>query len=146
MCAIVDANVRDEVFGANRPDAGVFFYKWLLKKGKLIVGGSKLWSELGGSRNFDRRLSELQKAGRTKHIPDETVDEEAAQLHKQSQCESDDWHIIALAKLSMARLLYSNDLALHQDFKSIGGRIYSTREYKAVHDSHRQLLKHIECP
>ena len=38
MCAIVDANVRDEVFGNAASPAGKFFLDWLTSgKGKLVL-------------------------------------------------------------------------------------------------------------
>ena len=53
----------------------------------------------------------------------------------------------ALAKISGARLLYSNDKDLHQDFKDKNlidnprGRVYSTLESKNFSVSHSRLLK-----
>lgn len=46
MCAIVDANVGSEVFGADPPPAGEGFFAWLNKgRGRLVCGG-KLLREL----------------------------------------------------------------------------------------------------
>ena len=64
---------------------------------------------------------------------------------------SDDHHVIALAQLSGARLLYSNDSALHDDFgnKSLidqpRGRIYSTKESSTFRNVHRHLLRDHIC-
>ncbi len=49
MCAIVDANVVDEVFGEKRPPAGEKFFDWLtVGNGRLVVGG-RLLEELDRS-------------------------------------------------------------------------------------------------
>lgn len=61
-------------------------------------------------------------------------------------CQSDDTHIIALAQISGARLLFSNDKALHQDFKNKElinnprGKVYSTLRGSDFRASHKNLL------
>ena len=55
-----------------------------------------------------------------------------AELQDAGACQSNDLHVLALAQVSGARLLYSNDLSLHQDFGNRDlisrprGKIYST--------------------
>ena len=62
-------------------------------------------------------------------------------------CISDDPHIIALAQISGARFLYSDEGNLHEDFKNrklIGnprGTIYSTKERDSFTSKHRKLLR-----
>ena len=49
-----------------------------------------------------------------------------AELQDAGACQSNDLHVLALAQVSGARLLYSNDLSLHQDFEteiSSAGRV-----------------------
>lgn len=46
MCAIVDANVAHEVFGADRPEAGVKFFEWINSGIGRLVAGGKLLEEL----------------------------------------------------------------------------------------------------
>lgn len=84
MCAIVDANIRDQVFGDAQSDAGKFFLDWLLKPngGTLALGG-KLRQELsddGRNRNFMRVYGQLRLDGRVKDIPNEQVDVETSNL------------------------------------------------------------------
>ena len=61
-------------------------------------------------------------------------------------CESDDPHIIALAQISGARLLYTNDLALQRDFRKRDliadprGKVYSTHRRDDYTEAHRKLL------
>ena len=58
-------------------------------------------------------------------------------------CKSNDLHVLALALVSGARLLYTNDTALIDDFGNRDivarprGKIYTTAQ---VTDAHRRLL------
>ena len=150
MCAIVDANVAHEVFGAKRPEAGVKFFGWInADSGRLIVGG-KLLEELKKSSDGFRNLGQqLQLAGRMTIVNKSEVNTRTDQLQK--LCKSDDPHVIALAQVSGARLLYSNDRALQRDFKnrklidSPKGRVYTTLKHKSFHDSHKDLLRKDLC-
>ena len=61
-------------------------------------------------------------------------------------CRSDDEHVLALAVVSGARLLYTNDTALIADFKNREiianprGKVYSTAVSNRVTATHRRLL------
>ena len=159
MCAIVDANVRDEVFGSASSEPGKFFLNWLRRPGggRLALGG-KLRSELAGLENFRRIYGLLRQNGRVVDIEDSVVDAETANLEARRICRSNDTHVLALARVSGARLLYTNDQALQEDFNSpqlvseprgrvyttlpIGGRPYAAqRDANAVTDTHRELLE-----
>jgi len=115
--------------------------------------GGQLRQELGSS-NAARWLQELDRADWLTRVDDSRVDREAARLRSvrasdPSSCKSDDHHVIALAQISGARLLFSNDKDLHRDFKNKrlidhpSGTVYSTLERKDF-TSHRraQLRKH----
>ena len=160
MCGILDTNCLPEVFGDNRPKVGEKFYDWFTTgNGRLVVGGA-LYRELcTGSEKFRTSANQLQLAGRMRRIPDTEVDAKAACLDEKGLCRSDDAHVIALAKISGARLLCSNDADLQQDFKNKSlldeprGKVYSTRdksgafkEYKP--GTHGRLLgnKTLCCP
>ena len=66
-------------------------------------------------------------------------------------CRSDDHHVIALAQISGARMLFSNDGALQQDFKNIKlidqppGTVYSTLRSKALNSRRRAQLRQHRC-
>ena len=68
-------------------------------------------------------------------------------LQDEGQCRSDDPHVLALAIVSGARLLYSNDAALQRDFKdkrlidSPRGKVYSTLEGNNFQRAHQRLLQ-----
>ena len=63
------------------------------------------------------------------------------------ECASDDEHVIALARVSGARLLFTNDGDLQADFKNPGiingprGVIYTTMLKQEVTRTHRDLLR-----
>ena len=148
MCAIVDANVVSEVFGSNLPPAGEKFFDWLNKgSGRLIVGG-KLIEELEqGSAEFIRWGQEAQLAGKMRIVNKSDVDARTEQIQSEGAIRSDDPHVIALAQVSGARLLYSNDGNLQQDFKTKSliddprGKVYSTSGGGSFQSSHDRLLK-----
>ena len=144
MCAIVDANRASEVFGENKTKAGRAFLYWLVQRhGRLIVGG-KVRRELA-TTPAQNWLKELTLAGRVHAVDDKQVD--ATTEAVRGRCQSDDPHIIAPARLSGARLLYSNDKALHQDFDNPQlinkprGKIFSTTRSDRLSRHHQQLLR-----
>lgn len=147
MCAIVDANVAHEVFGDNPTPAGEHFYNWLARGngGTLAVGG-RLLRELNNYSQFRSVFRERTLAGRTKLVPDDEMASALDELPNEL-VESNDHHVLALANASGARLLFTNDNALQDDFRNpriIGGtrgRIYTTGRNRNVTDAHRRLLQ-----
>ena len=149
MCAILDNDVRHQVFGDSHSEAGLFFLEWLTSKnrrGVLVVGG-KLLQELTESPKFKKWFQEAQQAGRARRISDDEVNNETENLRKQRICQSDDEHVLALARVSGARLLFTNDQDLTRDFKNrqivpgVPGRVYTTRKNKDIRRPHRDLLR-----
>ena len=148
MCAIVDANVISEVFGSNLPPAGEKFFDWLNKGSGLLIVGGKLLEELEqGSADFRRWGKEAQLAGKMRIVNESEVDARTEQIQSEGSIRSDDPHVIALAQVSRARLLYSNDGNLQQDFKTKKliddprGKVYSTSGDGSFQRSHDRLLK-----
>ena len=142
MCAIVDANVRDEVFGGAVSPAGEFFFDWLSTRGRLVVGG-KLRDELAENQNFRVWLSQAVQSGRARIFNDSMVESATSDVLAEGVCQSNDPHVIALARISGVRLLYTNDGLLQNDFKAIihEGVIYTTRRSKeTVTRTHKSLL------
>ena len=146
MCAILDANVVGQVFGPDRPAAGKAFFDWLQSdRGRLVVGG-KLRRELDRSTAFRQWRQQAVLAGRVALLNDDAVDSTASQLKREDTCGSDDEHIVAVAQISGARLLFTNDKDLQGDFKNGAlidqprGRVYTTRVRDDVSPAHRQLL------
>ena len=86
-------------------------------------------------------------SGKLRIIDKEEVATQTESLEAEKLYRSDDPHVLALAQISGARLLYSNDADLQQDFKNKcflnnpRGKIYSTLESKAFGNSHKRLLR-----
>ena len=148
MCAIVDNNVRDQVFGENSTSpAGRLFLKWLSEgRGKLVVGGGLL-RELSEYGDFNRWLRTALGRNVAVATDDDAVDNETEAIRGEQVCRSDDEHVLALARVSGARLLFTNDADLQTDFKNRDiinnprGVIYTTRRRQDVTSTHRNLLR-----
>lgn len=152
MCAILDANVAHEVFGDARTELGIRFFEWIDNGYGRLVVGELLLDELDSTK-ARIWLREAIIAGRVRVIKKEMVREQTRQLHEQKVCKSNDLHIIALAQITRARLLYSNDRQLHQDFKNRNlinnptGKVYSTYRHARLTTGHTKLLSQRDlCP
>lgn len=148
MCAIVDASAVSEVFGGKRTDAGREFRDWLDNgRGRLVVGG-KVLKELTQNGNFKRWFLEVRRSsGRVRQFRAATVREQEERLDL-GLIRSNDPHVVALALVSGARLLYTNDKRLQRDFtdrqliSGVEGRIYTSRPTAGrFTDDHQALLQ-----
>jgi len=107
----------------------------LMSRRNVMVYGGELRREYIPINNIKRILFRFDQAGIAKKFPDADVDNETDIVKKMKVCLSDDEHIIALARVSKARLLCSEDTLLHRDFKnkklidSPRGKIYQTRKH-----------------
>jgi hypothetical protein len=146
MCLIVDANRASLVFTQLLSPDFVPIRNWLTspkKDGQLVIGGH-LKAELNKINGARRFILELQRARRARFIPDSKVSAEEARVDAMSSCQSNDAHVIALARVSGARVLCSEDGALWADFKNPRlinnprGRIYRTAQ-------HARLLCHTKA-
>ena len=143
MCAIVDAQVAHEVFGEAPSPAGDKFYQWLLKRPGRLVTGGKLTEELNRSPDFRVWASEAKKAGILIEEDSRRVDERTIELEHDAKHVSNDPHVLALAQISGARLLFSNDRDLQEDFGEASlidnprGSVYHTRDIKTLNDNKR---------
>ena len=149
MCAILDANVRNEAFGSNPSEAGLKFFDWLTSGRATLVTGGKLVQEL--EKDAPEKFLEWQQnarlSGKLVRVNDADVQTRANGLARSESCISDDEHIIALAQISGARLLYSKDKRLAKDFTNKAlideprGKVYSTVASKHFTPAHRRLLQ-----
>ena len=155
MCAVVDKNIFHELWDRGGNAAGQGFRKVIEDGGiPLAFGGTKIKREIappGKSSRMKAWIQQLQSAGRLNRVPDHDVDRRAQQLASgvttaSSQIRSNDHHIIALAQVSGARLLYTNDKLLTGDYRnpliiaSPRGRVYSTNENRDFNKQRRDLL------
>jgi len=98
-------DLSDSLFGRRNPSA------------KIVYGGG-LKREYLRSGKVRRVLLELDRNGRAQQVKDSEVDAEEKKLMSNDVCVSDDEHVIALARISGARLLCSDDNALENDFRN----------------------------
>lgn len=117
MCIIIDAN-RMGVFLSELPNADVApIHDWLMKKGGRIVysTGGKFAKEI--SRRARERLTAYVRSGMAIRIDAEAQKFRRDESSLAPDIRSDDPHVLALARASGARLLYTDDAALMDDFK-----------------------------
>ena len=153
MCVILDTSARDNVFGQRRTAAGKQFFEWLeTRQARLVVGG-KLAKELAKSRAFEKWAEVAVSDGRITNFGKSEVEKETHILSENWAGKSNDQHVIALARVSKARILYANDQPLCDDFKDTAlitqprGKIYPTGESPNARKQRRQLLQRAKpCP
>ena len=118
MCAIVDASGANDVFGEDRPDVGIAFFNWIETHGRILTGG-KLTKEI---RSVCPKFIEwAQEAERTRKLVKINNSKARAETNKiinrkNHGLHSNDAHVLAIARLGGARLLYANDKNLLEDF------------------------------
>ncbi len=153
MCAIVDKNVVGLVFSDHRgrSEAARKFLEYI-DSGKLrLVVGGRLAEELARSSMFRSWLAEAVQSGTASFIPTQKVDEVEQRLIQEGKFKSDDPHVLALARVAGARLLYTHDDALTEDFKNPAlipeprGKVYRTSSTARVGKHHRRMLDNANC-
>ena len=112
----------------------------------MVVGG-KLKKELYRNSNLKGGLETQLENGSVKNIPNDVVnkiEKEERQLYKKN-CSSNDKHVLALARASGARLLYTHDQKLAKDFKNKKlinnprGSVFQTNPTGNLNDKIKQL-------
>lgn len=131
MCIIVDANKLD-VFLADPADENSRpIRRWLGQGAGSIVYSTegKFAQEIRGRAKA--KLADYVRAGRAKHVPASLFADEERKLETQADIRSDDPHVLALARATGVRLLYTADGKLTSDFKNKNiidrprGKVYS---------------------
>ena len=147
MCAILDANVVSEVFGANQPPAGKGFFDWINTGGGRLVTGGRLREELQRSSDgFRNWATQAQLYGRVRVKDTGEVDARTVELQAETALRSDDPHIIALAQVAGSRLLYSQRPRPSAGLQEQGldrqstGSVYSTLRTKNLTSSRKRQL------
>ena len=128
MCIIVDTNKLAEFFKIPASEDAAPVRRWLHDRGALVFGVGGRFGEIGG--RIQRQLRDLVQAGRARPVPAAELDQDMRDLEAAGQLRSNDPHILALARVSGARLLYTADQALIADFKNKRivdprGKVYS---------------------
>lgn len=144
MCLIIDSNVAHYLIQLPLSDDAILVVDWIERGAGRVVFGGKLTDELVKNNSVGRWLRGLAQAGRAAQIARHDIESEEARLIREGNCVSNDHHIVALARLAGARLLYSNDQNLHADFRNPNllnrprGCVYQNR-------NHRHLLNDSVC-
>ncbi|MBX3351473.1 MAG: PIN domain-containing protein [Phycisphaeraceae bacterium] len=100
----------------------------LSDKGQAVTGGDHA-AEIVKIQAASQFFSELDRMGKLKVVPRDSVETEASRIS--SRCKSNDTHIIAIARISGARTIWTDDKALMRDWrdgsllKSPRGRVFS---------------------
>lgn len=141
MCIIVDTNVLLAMLDARHP-VGKLVLRWLLQRDGILAHGGKLTEEAAKVREVQSTLLELKRAGRLfdarRHDP---LAFDVVELHYETHCTSNDAHVLAVAHVSGARTLATNDKLLTEDFKNAA--LLPRPRGRVLHDeSHGHLLKH----
>ena len=151
MCVVLDNSAVSEVFGDNRPPAGAKFFDWIDSGRGRLIGGGQLLHELAQRGNFRLWWLQAVGAGVARQVDDNAVRAETMRLTEKEACQSNDAHVIALAVVGGARLLYTNDRRLQDDFKDQQlidgppGKVYSTLGTGRFTRRKRELLATSSC-
>lgn len=153
MCAILDASAVGEVLGGERTAPGRQFFEWLeTSRARLVVGG-KLYDELASHAAFRKWAATAIVDGRVRREHPDRVERSADALAGNSSLRSNDPHVIALAEVGGARLLYSYDTNLRHDFRDPAllskprGKLYPTGKSPNDQRRRRRLLDATDlCP
>ena len=133
MCIIVDANKLGGFLAESPQEEAAPIRRWLDRRtgaGILIYStGGKFADELG--YHAKRKLEDYYRAGRAQLVPASRFAKDEAELKASGELRSDDPHVLALARESGARLLYTGDNELITDFTNSRiihkprGKVYS---------------------
>ena len=144
MCLILDANVASRFFSDPVDPELEPLWEWIASGQGVLVAGGRLLNELSDVGDARRVLRNWERVRLARFISNDEIEVEERRV--EGHCASNDAHVIALARVSGARRLCSEDQLLHQDFgnpdliNNPRGRIYQNR-------SHRHLLTHDgRCP
>jgi hypothetical protein len=144
MCVILDTNRFSTALKNPTDPQYLPLLNWILGgQGLLIFGGTKYDEEIDNVAVARTFFAQRLRAGQAFRVPKAEVDAEEAAVRLLPH-ESDDEHIVALARLSGARTVCTEDSDLMSDFKDPSlvskprGRVYRSK-------SHLDLLQHDRC-
>lgn len=137
MCVIVDVHMAKRVL-ADRDPQLITLSEAILKGRVQLMYGGQLAKEYDKVGIVAQVVVTLDRAGIAKRIDDAEISAEEKKVKQ--HCNSNDAHIIGLARASGARLLCSEDQALHDDFTKKG--LIDRPRGKVFKDaSHKHLLR-----
>lgn len=141
MCLIIDACVMSAMLDPTDP-AGKQVLRWLLRGDGILAEGGQLTVEANRVGVTLATLTELRRAGRVFDASTHDPPGFATALDRYSTaCRSNDAHVLAVAHVSGARTLATNDQALTDDFKD--PKLLPRPRGRVLHDAtHGHLLTH----
>jgi len=148
MCVVIDANKAGDLCNQDRPYL-MALMQWINRGGRIVSGG-KLQEELFRITKMRELVTEWAKRGTLIQLPKDAV--KAKEDEIKGVCKSDDPHVIAIAIISNARIVVTEDKKLIQDLQdlSIVGRrrrIYKENGASPNRiDRHMALLRGSDCP
>jgi hypothetical protein len=116
MCIIIDNNVASLVLINPDPAYQPVYDALFTSRTARVIHGGKLTDEYGP--NVKARLRLLDQIGGVRVLAEAAVQAKAAAFAASGLCSSDDPHVLAVAAISGARLLCSDDEPLTADFKN----------------------------
>ena len=144
MCIIVDTCVASFFFDQPTHPDNKPVHDWIMDDGMVVYGGG-LAAELELSNSRSSQLRLLRQNGSAYLESDDKVNIEMKSLAN-LKLASKDLHVLALARATGARILYTNDHALEKDFCDIQV-IYDPKGEVYKRAEHAHLLKHSKgCP
>ena len=133
MCIIVDANKLGDFLAEPPKEDSAPIHQWLNRqhgRGKIVYStGGRFAQEVSGTRRI--KLAAYVRSGKAQLIPAKRFAADEQALQAGGDMRSDDPHVLALARASGARLLYTADTDLIDDFKDTSiinqpkGKVYS---------------------
>ena len=143
MCIIIDTNKIHDFLNDPSSEDMAPIHTWIDNRGGSFVysADGQYGKEL---KSVKKRLLEYARSGRARVFTETEITSEVDKVTRINKHKSNDIHILALARASGARLLYTGDKALMVDFKKKEiidkprGKIYSG-------SGHKSLLKKDLC-
>jgi predicted nucleic acid-binding protein len=152
MCLILDANRFGDALSSPPKPNYVPIVDWLTKHdsdGVVVFGGTKFLQEIARNDRARRWFVTLERSGRARPVDKTTVDAEERQVRRSNLCISDDEHLIALARVSGARVFCTEDADLFRDVRNARllsnprGRVYRRQAHIALLCHNAQCKRHL---
>jgi hypothetical protein len=143
MCLILDTDILHKVFRGPSAEFEPVYRALMTGDARCVYGGG-LTLEYQQVEWFRRLLLRLDQQGIAHQFVKSKIDLEEGKLREKGICGSNDIHILALAIVSRARLLCSEDAALGEDFTNPAilskprGNIYKRAEHAHLIREHCQ--------
>ncbi len=136
MCVIVDTN-KFAAFCDLADEEANPLRKWVDEAGSIAYSTHSEFA-VETTREWEEQIKMHVRRGSVKLVPPDTLSPEIELIKRSGYCRSDDWHILALARVAGARLLYTSDKNLTMDFKNKAiisgprGKVYSSKNHKSL--------------